>query len=292
MANIEIRGVIKEEGDLAPYQVKGYPVDKSNRVPSLNAFKTMKDLEVWYHYARWYDHPNGEAALSYLTSKYDRFLHKVANRLMLSNSHEFEYRDFLGFALQGFYYSLATFDPVAAKEKGSTLITWLHSNTYPYANNQRYAARMVSSNSHLRQDIKYAAGGYDHDPNQKEKFEKQRKWQDDSDIALALQRVKLLDTPAMFSEFLDNDSDEPKELAIADDSVVSEDQLVVRLFVDGMKNTFTDLERKIFEYHFEQEWNAQEVAKELSLEYRKTLVLINKVREKSKAYFELEGVAV
>ena len=144
---------------------------------------------------------------------------------------------------------------------------------------------MVSSNSHLRQDIKYAAGGYDSDPEKKELFERQRNWVNDSDIALALQRVKLLDSPAMFSDLMDNDDEESHELLIEDPNVLNEEQLTLRILINNMKETFSDVERKIFEYHFEQEMNAQEVASELSLDYRKTLNLIRKIKEKSVAYY-------
>lgn len=281
----EIRGIIKNDGDVAPYQVKGFPIDNSIRIPGKNVLSTMKDIEIWYHFVRWYDQPEGQVALEFLKQKYDRFLHKVAHRLSHSNSHEFEYKDFFGFACQGFLYSLLTYDFETGVEKGTTLNTWLHANTYPYANNQRYAARMVASNSHLRQDIKYAAGGYDHDPELKAKFERQRKWQSESDIALAMQRVKLLDSPAMFSELTDNDEDESHELLIEDGAVLTEEQLTLRMMIHDMKNTFSEIEKNIFEKHFEQELNAQEVADELDLDYRKTLNLIRKIKEKSQNYY-------
>jgi DNA-directed RNA polymerase specialized sigma subunit len=285
----EVRGIIIPENDknglCVPYQVKGFPVDKSTHIPSKNVFATMKDIEIWYHFIRWYGHPNADIALSFLIQKYDRFLHKIAHQLSKSNNHEFEYHDFLGFAHQGFLYSVLTYDYEKGLENGSSLNTWLHSNSYPYANNQRYASRMVGSNSHLRQDIKYAAGGYDSTPELKEKFEKQRNWSSDTDIALALQRVKLLDSPAMFSELTDNDEEESHELLIADSNVLNESQLTLRLLIDDMKNIFDDIELKIFEYHFEQEMNAQEVSKELDMEYRKTLNIIKRVREKSQAFY-------
>jgi RNA polymerase sigma factor (sigma-70 family) len=283
--NSKIRGIIKSEGDQAPYQVKGFPTSYSNHIPGANVLATMKDIEVWYHFIRWYDHPNGQIALQYLVQKYDRFFHKTAHKLSHSNPHEFEYADFVGFASQGFLYALLTYDFETGIEKGSSLNTWIHSNAYPFANNQRYSARMVSSNSHLRQDIKYAAGGYDSDPEKKELFERQRNWVNDSDIALALQRVKLLDSPAMFSDLMDNDDEESHELLIEDPNVLNEEQLTLRILINNMKETFSDVERKIFEYHFEQEMNAQEVASELSLDYRKTLNLIRKIKEKSVAYY-------
>lgn len=294
LLNVRVRSIDASKKTV-PYQVKGFEKDYSHHIPGKKVMERMKDHEVWYHYIRWYNDKRSQEAFNVLFVKYNKLITKVAHRLAASNSHENTFDDYYCYALEGFIYSLLTYDhekklETCLMEGKNTLNTWLNSNTYKFANNVRHNTRMIKSSSHIRQDVKYMAGGYDHDEDAKRQYEKKRGIRTDEDRADIISKAKPMDSPAMFSEFTSNHAhDDQKETWMLPDDSWNEEQALMKIALEKLYNVLDDEEKKLFDLHFVQGISATEIAEMQHDDYRSVLSQIRKLTQASKKFLSQEG---